>query len=86
MNSIPPFNLLTKPTGPVCNLDCTYCYYLEKEKMYPGNNNFVMNETTLETFVRKYNHFVWQGGEPTLLGIDYFKKHFHFRKNTEVVE
>ena len=86
--SIPGFNLLAKPTGPVCNLDCTYCYYLEKEKMYPGNRNFVMSAQTLETFTRKYIHeqpgkdvtFVWQGGEPTLLGIDYFKKALTFQK------
>ncbi|MGV3509899.1 MAG: anaerobic sulfatase-maturation protein [Sphingobacteriaceae bacterium] len=86
--SIPGFNLLAKPTGPVCNLDCTYCYYLEKEKMYPGNPNFTMNAETLETFTRKYIHeqpgkevtFVWQGGEPTLLGIDFFKKALTLQK------
>ncbi|MGV3509090.1 MAG: radical SAM protein, partial [Sphingobacteriaceae bacterium] len=86
--SIPGFNLLAKPTGPVCNLDCTYCYYLEKEKMYPGNRNFIMNAETLETFTRKYIHeqpgkevtFVWQGGEPTLLGIDFFKKALTLQK------
>ncbi len=82
------FNLLAKPTGPLCNLDCAYCYYLEKEKMYPGTSSFRMNEETLETFTRKYIHeqpgpevtFVWQGGEPTLLGIEYFQTALRFQK------
>ena len=76
------FTVLAKPNGPVCNLDCTYCYYLEKENLYPFTRNFRMSDETLEIFTRKYIHeqpateitFVWQGGEPTLLGIDYFKK------------
>lgn len=82
------FNLLAKPTGPVCNLDCAYCYYLEKEKMYPGTSNFRMSEETLEVFTRKYIHeqpgpevtFVWQGGEPALLGLDYYKTALRFQK------
>lgn len=76
------FSLMTKPGGSTCNLDCTYCYYLEKQKMYTGHSDFVMQEEMLETFIKKYiaEHpgpevsFVWQGGEPTLLGIDYYKK------------
>ncbi len=76
------FNVLTKPTGALCNLDCSYCYYLEKENLYPGNSSFRMNEDTLETFIRKYIHeqpgrevvFTWQGGEPTLLGLEYYEK------------
>ena len=87
-NTIPGFNLLAKPTGPLCNLDCSYCYYLEKEKMYPGNQNFMMNDDILEVFIRKYIHeqpgrqvtFVWQGGEPSLLGIAYFKKALKLQK------
>lgn len=82
------FNLLAKPTGAVCNLDCAYCYYLEKEKMYPGASSFRMSDETLETFTRKYIHeqpgaevtFVWQGGEPTLLGLDFFKNALLFQK------
>ena len=88
INSVPGFNFLAKPTGPICNLDCSYCYYLEKENMYPGNPNFMMNEETLETFTRKYIHeqpgsevtFAWQGGEPTLLGINYLKKALELQK------
>lgn len=73
---------MTKPTGPACNLDCAYCYYREKEKMYAGCRDFAMKEETLEIFIQKYIQeqpgrevsFVWQGGEPTLLGLSYFRK------------
>lgn len=77
-----PFHIMTKPIGPVCNLDCTYCYYLEKEKLYPVDEPFRMTGDTLERYVRDYIqaspsrevNFAWQGGEPTLLGIDFFRK------------
>jgi uncharacterized protein len=73
---------MTKPIGPLCNLDCKYCFYLEKEKLFPSNENFKMTDEVLETYVRQYIeqqdvpeiHFAWQGGEPTLLGVDFFRK------------
>jgi len=76
------FQIMTKPNGPVCNLNCTYCYYLEKKKLYPKTGNFMMSDELLELFIRQYIesqdvpvvNFVWQGGEPTLLGIDFFRK------------
>ena len=76
------FNIMAKPFGPVCNLDCSYCYYLEKEKMYDGSDRFRMNEPILEKFIDEYIasqnvpviQFVWHGGEPTMLGMDYYKK------------
>jgi uncharacterized protein len=76
------FSVMAKPAGPLCNLDCTYCYYLEKKKLYPGKNVFRLSEELLENFTRQYIEsqdvpavsFVWQGGEPTLLGLDYFRK------------
>ena len=79
-----PFQVIAKPIGPLCNLKCTYCYYLEKQKFFPNNNQFKMAEETLETFIKDYIKaqsqfrgdeiwFSWQGGEPTLLGIDYFQ-------------
>ena len=82
------FNILANPTGPICNLNCTYCYYLEKEKIYPDTSSFKMSDETLEVFTRKYIHeqpgsevtFVWQGGEPSLLGLDYYKKALHFQQ------
>jgi len=82
------FNIMAKPTGPICNLNCTYCYYLEKKNLYPGKNDFRMSEELLEIFIKQYIEsqevpvvtFTWQGGEPTLLGIDYFKKVMELEK------
>ena len=73
---------MTKPIGPLCNLDCKYCFYLEKEKLFPSNENFKMTDEVLEAYVRQYIqhqsvpeiNFAWQGGEPTLLGVDFFRK------------
>jgi uncharacterized protein len=76
------FHLLTKPVGPICNLDCQYCFYLEKEKLYPGENEWRMSDAVLTEYIRQYIHsqpspeinFAWQGGEPTLLGVDFFRR------------
>jgi uncharacterized protein len=73
---------MAKPIGPICNLDCKYCYYLEKEHLYPTTPNWVMPDDVLESYIRQYIEaqnvpvvtFAWQGGEPTLLGVDYFRK------------
>lgn len=70
------------PIGPICNLDCEYCYYLEKTKLYPKTDNFQMSEEVLEKYIKQYIKaqpgpvvsFGWQGGEPTLRGLDFFKK------------
>jgi uncharacterized protein len=77
------FHIMTKPIGPICNLDCSYCFYLEKEKLYPGDRHWVMPPEVLESYIRSYIaaqpadapevHFAWQGGEPTLLGVDFFR-------------
>jgi len=76
------FHLLTKPVGPICNLDCKYCFYLEKEKLYPGEKQWRMSDAVLEEYIRQYIgsqpgpeiNFAWQGGEPTLLGVEFFRK------------
>jgi uncharacterized protein len=76
------FHVMTKPIGPLCNLDCKYCFYLEKEKMFPAGEKFRMSDGLLENHIRQYIHaqdvpevsFAWQGGEPTLLGVDFFRK------------
>ena len=47
------FHVMVKPRGPVCNLDCGYCYYLAKEKLYPGSD-FRMSDAVLESFTRQY--------------------------------
>ncbi len=73
---------MIKPTGPICNLDCRYCFYLEKEKLYPEQTEWAMSEAVLESFIRQKMEsgtaavevFGWQGGEPTLLGVDFFRK------------
>lgn len=77
-----PFQVMTKPIGPLCNLDCKYCFYLEKEKLFPANTNFKMSDEVLEAYIRQYIsqqdvpevNFAWQGGEPTLLGTGFFRK------------
>jgi len=73
---------MAKPIGPICNLDCTYCYYLEKEKLFPKSGSFRMKPDVLESYLRQHIEaqrtpeimLAWQGGEPTLLGVDYFRK------------
>ena len=88
LNSVPAFNIMAKPIGPICNLDCKYCFYLEKENLYPNADNFKMPYNILESFIRQKIrahkvpnvHFAWQGGEPTLLGVEYFKKVVEFQK------
>ena len=76
------FHVMAKPIGPLCNLDCKYCFYLEKEKLFPQDETYRMSDEVLETYIRKYIHsqttpeiqFAWQGGEPTLMGLDFFRK------------
>ena len=81
-NFLPPrIHVLTKPTGAICNLDCSYCFFLDKEELYP-NSNFRMSDEVLETYIRQLieSHktpevtVAWQGGEPTLMGLDFFKR------------
>jgi uncharacterized protein len=82
------FHVMLKPAGPLCNLNCTYCYYLEKKKLFPGKNNFRMSEELLENFTRQFIEahqvpvvtFTWQGGEPTLMGLDFFRKAIAYQK------
>lgn len=84
MNAPPelrPFHLLAKPTGAACNLDCSYCFFLSKAQLYPGSR-FRMDDTVLETYVRQLLEaqpgpevaVSWQGGEPTLMGLDFFRR------------
>ena len=77
----PAFHLLAKPTGATCNLDCAYCFFLSKEMLYPGSR-FRMADALLETYIRQLieahrtPHVViaWQGGEPTLMGLEFFRR------------
>jgi uncharacterized protein len=76
----PVFHLLVKPTGAVCNLDCQYCFFLSKEVLYP-NSHFRMTDDLLKIYIRQMLDagptpeisISWQGGEPTLMGLDFFK-------------
>ncbi len=76
------FHVMTKPIGPLCNLKCDYCYYFEKKNLFPPGEQYKMSDTVLETYVRDYIrsqhtseiNFAWQGGEPSLLGLDFFRK------------
>jgi uncharacterized protein len=82
------FHIMVKPAGSSCNLNCTYCYYLEKRKLYPRKNDFRMSDELLERFTKEFIEahevpvvtFTWQGGEPTLMGIDFFKKAIRLQK------
>ncbi len=73
---------MAKPIGPACNLDCAYCFYLEKQALFDSGENFRMSDEVLTAFIHKHVEaqptpvveFVWQGGEPTLLGVDFFRR------------
>jgi uncharacterized protein len=75
------FHLLAKPTGSRCNLDCKYCFFLSKEKLYHGSD-FRMTDDLLEDYIRQNIQcqevpevtIAWQGGEPTLMGLDFFRR------------
>ena len=54
MQISPSYHIMAKPTGSQCNLDCTYCYYLEKEKLYPNVKNWRMSEYVLENYIKQY--------------------------------
>jgi len=79
---------MTKAVGAACNLRCDYCYYLEKEMLSPKGNGYKMSDATLQTFTEQYVHaqpgqqvlFTWHGGEPLILGIDYYKKALRFQQ------
>lgn len=81
------FNVMAKPVGPLCNLNCTYCYYLEKSKLYQEKSKMRMSDEVLEAFVKQYIQsqkleqveFIWQGGEPALAGLDFYKKVVDFQ-------
>ncbi len=77
----PSFHVLAKPSGPICNLDCSYCFFLEKEALYPGDR-FRMPDDVLAAYIRQVIEsqlapevtIAWQGGEPTLMGVDFFRR------------
>ena len=84
---LPAFHLMAKPCGPQCNLACGYCFYLPKKALYP-KSGFRMPDTILEAYIQQTIEahlvpevtFAWQGGEPTLLGLTFFKKALELQK------
>ena len=81
------FRVMLKTTGAKCNLDCQYCFYLDKEALYPSGT-FKISDKVLEEYTKQYLKsqplcevsFDWQGGEPTLLGIDFYKKALRYQQ------
>ena len=81
-------HIVAKPIGPKCNLNCKYCFYLEKQALFPKGKDYVMSDEVLQAYIFKYItlqptptvQFVWQGGEPTLLGLDFYKRVIELQK------
>ncbi len=81
-------HVVAKPIGPACNLNCEYCFYLEKQALFAAGEQYRMSDKVLSAFITNYItsqptpvvEFVWQGGEPTLLGIDFFKRVIELQK------
>ncbi len=79
---------MAKPVGPVCNLKCTYCYYLDTKHLYPHPHQFRMSNAILEIYIRQYIEaspgpvvqFIWHGGEPTLAGLDFYRTAIELQK------
>ena len=87
-NGIPPrIHVMAKPSGATCNLGCSYCFFLDKELLYP-NSKFRMGDVDLETYIRQLieSHrtrevtIAWQGGEPTLMGVDFYRKAIEYQE------
>ncbi len=83
-----PMYVMLKPVGSACSLNCTYCYYLEKEHLYPSVKSQMMSDTILEKFTEEYINaqtqneilFTWHGGEPLLRSISFYKKALEYQK------
>ncbi|MCK9228346.1 MAG: anaerobic sulfatase maturase [Syntrophorhabdaceae bacterium] len=82
------FHVVAKPIGPACNLNCEYCFYLEKQALFGPHENYRMSDDVLRAFIAGYItsqptpavEFVWQGGEPVLLGLDFFRRVVELQK------
>ena len=77
----PAFHVMAKPTGSACNMNCEYCFFVQKERLYPGSS-FRMTDEVMELYIRQYLEaqkvpevtITWQGGEPTMMGLDFFRR------------
>ena len=79
--------VLVKPAGPDCNLACTYCFYRPKTALYPDTARHRMSDEVLQEFIRQYMQmsgqqvsFAWQGGEPTLMGLVFFRQVVYYEQ------
>jgi uncharacterized protein len=85
---LPDFQVFAKPVGSACNLSCRYCYYLDKSKLYIKKDLKHMSDDLLEEYIRQHIEatqgsvilFSWHGGEPTLAGLDFYKKAVAFQR------
>ena len=81
------YHVLAKPTGAICNLDCQYCFFLSKEELYPGSK-FRMDDELMESYIRQLIEsqrtdqvvVAWQGGEPTLMGLNFYRRAVEIEK------
>ncbi len=88
------FQVMVKPIGSACNLDCSYCYYLSKRDLYPDSKVLRLPEPLLERYIVQHLAaspmrtvlFSWHGGEPTLLGVDYFRRIVALQKKHATAE
>jgi len=88
-SAVQGIHVVAKPIGPVCNLSCTYCFYLEKQALFSPKEQYRMSDDVLSAFITNYItsqptpvvEFVWQGGESTLLGIDFYKRVIKFQRH-----
>ena len=79
--ALEPFVVMAKPVGSLCNLECSYCYYLETESFDKSSRQLRMSESLLEIYISQYIaaspgpivQFTWHGGEPTLAGLDFYR-------------
>ena len=77
-----PLHVMLKPAGPLCNLACKYCYYLEKQKLYPLDKSRVISDELLEAFIKQYIEsqtmpqvlFTWHGGETTMRPVSFYRR------------
>ncbi len=75
------FHIMAKPSGAACNLDCAYCFFLKKKNLYPGST-LRMPDEVHEAYIRQLLEahdtptvtVAWQGGEPTLMGLEFFRR------------
>jgi len=92
-NDLQQFQVFAKPIGAYCNLSCSYCYYVGKSHLYPKTSKNIMSDEILEQYIIQHIEaasastivFSWHGGEPTLLGIDYFKRIIQLQKKNQPV-